>query len=116
MREKYEEVFVELGVGFIEKTCGIAVRDFVDFMFRDKKLDEESIGRLDFLAEVVDCLEGAYRRFDGSIQKWFCRKRKELGNFSPYQRMLWPGFWAPHSIGRQKILFLAKSIGDGNAT
>lgn len=115
-REKYHDVFVELGTGFIEKICGITVEEFVEFMWKDKELPEHSVERLDFLVEIVKHLEGAYRRWDGSIQKWFRRKRKELGNFSPYQRMKWPGFWASHDSSRQKILELAKSLSDGNAT
>jgi len=116
MKEKYESIFIELGPLFIERVCGITVEKVLDFIYHDKELLESEIAKLDFLTEIVNCLEGAYKRWDGSIKKWFHRKRKALGNLSPYQRMKWPDFWSPQSASRKEILVLAKSVRDGNRT
>jgi len=116
MREKYEEIFVELGVGFIERTCQITAEEFIGFVYQDKDLPKHDVISLDFLAEVVKCLEGAYRRMTGDIRKWFYRRRKELGNLSPYQILRRSAGWTSNNERAQKILSLAKSLGDGNAT
>ncbi|MFA5133920.1 MAG: hypothetical protein WC459_03920 [Patescibacteria group bacterium] len=115
MREEYKDMFIELGPTIIEKCAKISLRDFLDFIYNGKDIEEDRVRRLNFLVEVEKCLEGAYRREDGSIQRWFHRKRKELGNFSPFERLSkWPDYlW---SSSADEVLKLAKSLGDGNAT
>ncbi|MBU1180194.1 hypothetical protein KJ885_04580 [Patescibacteria group bacterium] len=108
--EAYEDLFVELGAIFISKCCRITVENFLAFIYYDGQLPEHTIAQLNFLAEVVENLIGAYRRWDGSVQKWFRRRRKELGNLSAYQIMRWPGVWKPEDKRARKILQLAKGV------
>ncbi len=114
--EKYQGIIRELGYDLAAEICRVGKLEIYDYVFRGKELREESIRRLDFLAEVVECLAGAYKIEDGSIRKWFYRKRKQLGNQSPFDKMKQPNFWAKRKTSWQKILSLAKSLRDGGAT
>ncbi|MFC1612635.1 hypothetical protein ACFL29_02175 [Patescibacteria group bacterium] len=104
MREKYKELIIELRPKFICDCCKVHIEDFLAFIFEDKPLHAYIIDKLDFLTEVVGHLQGSYRRGDGSVEKWFHRKRTKLGNFSVYRRLGWG--WVPANV--TEILELAK--------
>ncbi|MFH1193987.1 MAG: hypothetical protein V1661_03255 [bacterium] len=68
--------------------------------------------KIKFLFKVVDALRGGYN--DEGVKNWFFRKRKTLEGKSPDDIL--SNEWMPKDELPQKILSLAKSLHDGNAT
>lgn len=102
-KEQYEELRKVLGYDTFGLT-GISENYRARGLF---PVNQTDISRLNFLSKIVDHLKGAYN--NEGIQKWFCRKRKELGNRPP-RKILYEDCWYPHEKDVQKVLELAKSV------
>lgn len=109
MREAYRDVVLELGLNWTAKYCGIYPMRLIAYLYLNHTLSEDAKRRLDFLTEVINRLYNRYKQHSGEVFKWFMRKRKRLGNFSPHELLINHAdyLFASHA---EKILDLAKGI------
>ncbi len=111
--EKYSKLLEALGLGILWALTHAKVDALLKFFGGGGTLPPEIVARIDFLAEVVNCLAGGYSNH--GIYLWFVRPRVQLWNMSPAQ--IFSGNWKPEDEEPQKVLELAKALaGPMNAT
>ena len=113
--EKYSKLLEALGPGILWALTHAKVDALLKFFEGKGTLPPEIVARIDFLAEVVNCLAGSYNNSNHGIYLWFVRPRVELWNMSPAH--IFSDDWKPEDEAPQKVLELAKELaGSGNAT
>jgi len=72
----------------------------------NRLIGKKQTERVEYLHEIVDCLKGAYK--DEGINRWFHRKRVELGGKSPLEYL--GQDWKPEDKKAKEVLELARYL------